>query len=143
MPVTATKGANEIVVRALKDWKAMEPGGFLCLSVKHLLFHFHKHVDPSDISTLSSLDSWHAFHPEQGKIKVELCWACNCCVTQNCTNRSGAFQTVTAAACCLSFPPPQTPEFTPVRTGSSFTLSPFDGLAVRPLSPLPYILAVQ
>jgi hypothetical protein len=33
-PIIATKGANEVMVRALEDWKTMKLGGFLCLSVK-------------------------------------------------------------------------------------------------------------
>ena len=70
--VTGTKGAN-VVVRAFKDWEA---GGFLCLSVK-CRFEEPRCQNCIFISALSPVDSWHAFHPEQGKIKVEVCWLCD------------------------------------------------------------------
>jgi hypothetical protein len=136
----ATKGGNEVVVRVFKDWKVKELGGFLCLlkepNRQNCIFSSFSQVRrpcSSDISALSSLDSRHAFHPGHGKIKVDLCWPCH--------------------TSSESRPPPivslPTTTNTRVHVRShwkcAFTLSPFDGLAVRPpiVTTLSYILAVQ
>ena len=131
-----------------KDWKAMEPGGFLCLSVKctyeeprrqmHLLFHFHKHVDPAHPIYLLYHLLILGTHSTQSKVKLR----------SSCVGRTIAVSHKTARIDLVPFrqslsPPVVSPSHHHKHPSSrpfvqevlfhSFTLSPFGGLAVRPL----------
>jgi hypothetical protein len=92
----------------------------------YLLFHFHKHVDPAHPIYLLYHLLILGTHSAQSKVKLRTSCVGHAIAVSH-TNRSGGFHTFTATAYCLSFPPPQTPEFTSIRSFTLSPFSPFDG----------------